>query len=414
MAQLLSEPVSIVSRLRGTRTPAKTSSIVHWRSRPRVCQAMTWTTSTLSTIVTPTDAPLTGEWHCPTCRGTFQPAAGPSSLGPKSISKSLPAASSRKGKGKALDIPLPSPQYTPTSRLRKMKGSRKRSKLQYADDADDFDGTEDGDEDDNMDVFETRPLIKIKPRVNGRKRGHKASTGVSESEDEPSGIRIRLRVTSQRKTVEPESEEEKVPYGGVITGPDADTSKTAIGDKDKEAFEKSRKAAETKLGGPAPLNQFDMNGHSTTPGSPAPSSTNDYFPPTTPAYRPLRDRLLTQSVTQGHLSSTPISTPNHHHPQTVTATSEKIKTIRFGVYDIDTWYSAPYPEEYQNVPEGRLWLCEFCLKYMKSGFVAGRHQLKCKARHPPGDEIYREGSVSVFEVDGRKNKVSVVPKQLRC
>lgn len=32
-------------------------------------------------------------------------------------------------------------------------------------------------------------------------------------------------------------------------------------------------------------------------------------------------------------------------------------------------------------------------------------QLKCKARHPPGDEIYREGEVSVFEVDGRKNKV---------
>jgi hypothetical protein len=45
------------------------------------------------------------------------------------------------------------------------------------------------------------------------------------------------------------------------------------------------------------------------------------------------------------------------------------------VYDIDTWYSAPYPEEYQHVPDGRLWLCEFCLKYMKSGFVAGRHRV---------------------------------------
>jgi hypothetical protein len=31
--------------------------------------------------------------------------------------------------------------------------------------------------------------------------------------------------------------------------------------------------------------------------------------------------------------------------------------------------------------------------------------MKCKARHPPGDEIYRDGNVSVFEVDGRKNKV---------
>lgn len=32
--------------------------------------------------------------------------------------------------------------------------------------------------------------------------------------------------------------------------------------------------------------------------------------------------------------------------------------------------------------------------------------MKCKARHPPGDEIYRDGAISVFEVDGRKNKVS--------
>ncbi|EIW65628.1 hypothetical protein TREMEDRAFT_36119 [Tremella mesenterica DSM 1558] len=85
--------------------------------------------------------------------------------------------------------------------------------------------------------------------------------------------------------------------------------------------------------------------------------------------------------------------------------SHKIKKIRFGEFDIDTWYSAPYPEEYQNSPEGRLWLCEFCLRYMKSGFVAGRHKMKCKTRHPPGDEIYRDGNLSIFEVDGRKNKI---------
>lgn len=32
-------------------------------------------------------------------------------------------------------------------------------------------------------------------------------------------------------------------------------------------------------------------------------------------------------------------------------------------------------------------------------------QLKCPAKHPPGDEIYRDGSISFFEVDGRKNPV---------
>lgn len=31
--------------------------------------------------------------------------------------------------------------------------------------------------------------------------------------------------------------------------------------------------------------------------------------------------------------------------------------------------------------------------------------MKCKMRHPPGDEIYRDGSISIFEVDGRRNKI---------
>ncbi|EJF64595.1 histone acetyltransferase [Dichomitus squalens LYAD-421 SS1] len=83
----------------------------------------------------------------------------------------------------------------------------------------------------------------------------------------------------------------------------------------------------------------------------------------------------------------------------------RIRKIRFGEFDIDTWYDAPFPEEYAAIPDGRLWMCEFCLKYMKSRFSASRHQLKCKVRHPPGDEIYRDGKISIFEVDGRKNKI---------
>ncbi|GJJ73098.1 histone acetyltransferase SAS3 [Entomortierella parvispora] len=80
-----------------------------------------------------------------------------------------------------------------------------------------------------------------------------------------------------------------------------------------------------------------------------------------------------------------------------------IKMIQFGDWEIDTWYVAPYPEEYSQHPI--LYICEFCLKYMKSSFMAGRHRLKCAMRHPPGDEIYREGNISIFEVDGRKNKI---------
>ncbi|GAA5992469.1 hypothetical protein JCM10908_000832 [Rhodotorula pacifica] len=82
-----------------------------------------------------------------------------------------------------------------------------------------------------------------------------------------------------------------------------------------------------------------------------------------------------------------------------------ITHLRIGEFDLETWYQAPFPEEYTRVPEGVLWVCEWCLKYVKSGFEMERHKLKCKMRHPPGDEIYRDGKVSVFEVDGRKAKI---------
>lgn len=35
-----------------------------------------------------------------------------------------------------------------------------------------------------------------------------------------------------------------------------------------------------------------------------------------------------------------------------------------------------------------------------------RFQAKCSLFHPPGNEIYRKESISFFELDGRKNKVS--------
>ncbi|KAM0499615.1 hypothetical protein ACHAPB_005942 [Verticillium nonalfalfae] len=83
--------------------------------------------------------------------------------------------------------------------------------------------------------------------------------------------------------------------------------------------------------------------------------------------------------------------------------ASQIECIEFGGWEIDTWYAAPYPEEYSR--NRILYICEFCLKYMNSDYVAWRHKLKCPAKHPPGDEIYRHGSISVFEVDGRKNPV---------
>ncbi|XP_064924587.1 histone acetyltransferase KAT6B isoform X3 [Columba livia] len=69
--------------------------------------------------------------------------------------------------------------------------------------------------------------------------------------------------------------------------------------------------------------------------------------------------------------------------------------IEFGKYEIQTWYSSPYPQEYARLP--KLYLCEFCLKYMKSKNILLRHSKKCGWFHPPANEIYRRNDLSVFE-----------------
>ena len=88
-------------------------------------------------------------------------------------------------------------------------------------------------------------------------------------------------------------------------------------------------------------------------------------------------------------------------PRKVSGPASQIEYIEFGEYQIDVWYAAPYPEEYSR--NKALFICEFCLKYMESDIVAWRHKTKCPWKHPPGDEIYRDGKIMVFEVDGRKN-----------
>ncbi|XP_027555832.1 histone acetyltransferase KAT6B isoform X2 [Neopelma chrysocephalum] len=77
--------------------------------------------------------------------------------------------------------------------------------------------------------------------------------------------------------------------------------------------------------------------------------------------------------------------------------------IEFGKYEIQTWYSSPYPQEYARLP--KLYLCEFCLKYMKSKNILLRHSEKCGWFHPPANEIYRRNDLSVFEVDGNVSKI---------
>ena len=143
------------------------------------------------------------------------------------------------------------------------------------------------------------------------------------------------------------------PYGGVLSEADADTSRTLPLHADRAKFNEARQRAEDEW-----------------------------------------KQRLAASEAEGE---------NKARTQKLAGPPSKIKCVNFGGYEIETWYAAPYPEEYSR--NRVLYICEFCLKYMNSDFVAWRHKLKCPAKHPPGDEIYRDASISVFEVDGRKNPV---------
>lgn len=144
------------------------------------------------------------------------------------------------------------------------------------------------------------------------------------------------------------------PYGGILTEAEADTSKTLPTTEDRRRFDEAKQKAE-----------------------------DDW-----------KERLLQMQAE--------IDVPVRKARKSAGPASQ-IECIEFGGWEIDTWYAAPYPEEYSR--NRVLFICEFCLKYMNSDYVAWRHKLKCPAKHPPGDEIYRSGSISVFEVDGRKNPV---------
>jgi hypothetical protein len=52
----------------------------------------------------------------------------------------------------------------------------------------------------------------------------------------------------------------------------------------------------------------------------------------------------------------------------------KLRLVQFGQFEIETWYASPYPEEY--IRQEKLWICEFCLKYMKTQSILERHMVR--------------------------------------
>lgn len=116
------------------------------------------------------------------------------------------------------------------------------------------------------------------------------------------------------------------PYGGILSEAEADTLKTFPQAGDRRKFEEARLKAED-------------------------------------GWKRKAQKLTT--------SETP-------RPAKSSGSASKIKCINFGGYEIDTWHDAPYPEEYSQ--SRVLYICEFCLKYMNSDYVAWRHKVRCVTR----------------------------------
>lgn len=125
-----------------------------------------------------------------------------------------------------------------------------------------------------------------------------------------------------------EMDESKIkPYGGILSEADADTSKTYPTQADRKRFEDARLKAE-----------------------------EDW------------KAKMAASSTANEASRTKQASP-----------ASKIKCINFGGWEIDTWHAAPYPEEYSR--NRVLYICEFCLKYMSSDYVAWRHKVRTLKMH---------------------------------
>ncbi|CCK68690.1 histone acetyltransferase KNAG_0B02490 [Huiozyma naganishii CBS 8797] len=75
-------------------------------------------------------------------------------------------------------------------------------------------------------------------------------------------------------------------------------------------------------------------------------------------------------------------------------------------FEIKTLYPSPYPESvnFQRIVH----ICSYCLHYCSSRYEFSRHDDKCLQKlqgRPPGTEVYRDKEISIFEVDGREEKL---------
>mmetsp|Transcript_3666 Transcript_3666/g.6075 ORF Transcript_3666/g.6075 Transcript_3666/m.6075 type:complete len:791 (-) Transcript_3666:87-2459(-) len=86
---------------------------------------------------------------------------------------------------------------------------------------------------------------------------------------------------------------------------------------------------------------------------------------------------------------------------------KNIKFVKLGKYIMECWYFSPFPKEFY--PDGFaecIYFCEFSMRFFKTKEELLRYSKKPGLpRYPPGNEIYRDARVSMFELDGAVEKI---------
>ncbi len=84
---------------------------------------------------------------------------------------------------------------------------------------------------------------------------------------------------------------------------------------------------------------------------------------------------------------------------------KNIQRLELGRHVIDCWYFSPFPDEYAHDVDV-LFICQHCLRYMKSRETYARHWHSCPSSgSPPGRAIYLKDGLAVYEVDGSNAKL---------
>ncbi|CEI99017.1 hypothetical protein RMCBS344292_13111 [Rhizopus microsporus] len=107
-------------------------------------------------------------------------------------------------------------------------------------------------------------------------------------------------------------------------------------------------------------------------------------------------------------------------PQIIDTPEPNVNKLIYGKYEIEAWYYSPYPTEFGSKID-RLYVCEYCLRYMNKETQLESHKVKtknndrndvftiiqaiCKEKKPPGRMIYANGKIKVYEVDGQEHKL---------